>query len=59
MDEKQKIAKRLYDYLDPWQTEFSPFDIFYKELSADPFVAIGYLLDEIEDLRDDIKEAGK
>ena len=51
MDKFEKIAERLYFYVTPWEVG-CPFEEFFEDLKNDPFPAIEFLLNEIEELKE-------
>lgn len=54
-----EIIKRLYYYFAPWERDCT-YEEFAEDVKNDPFSAIEFLLNEIEEiLADEVEEAGK
>lgn len=46
----QKLAQRLYNYVDPWDRDYETVDDIVNDIKNDPLTVIEYLLDIVENI---------
>lgn len=44
----QKLAERLYNYVDPWDRDYETVDDIANDIKQDPLIVIEYLMDLLE-----------
>ena len=44
----QKLAERIYNYVDPWDLDYETVDDIVKDIKDDPDAVIEYLMDILE-----------
>ena len=44
----QKLAERLYNYVDPWDRDYETVDDIANDIKQDPLTVIEYLMDLLE-----------
>ena len=44
----QKLAERLYNYVDPWDRDYETVDDIANDIKNDPDTVIEYLMDILE-----------
>ena len=44
----QKLAERIYHYVDPWDRDYETVDDIVKDIKDDPDAVIEYLMDILE-----------
>ena len=47
---RQKLAERLFNYIDPWDREYESADDIANDIKNDPELVIEYLMDLLEEV---------
>lgn len=42
---RQKLAERIYNYVDPWERDYETVDDIVNDIKNDPETVIEYLID--------------
>lgn len=46
---RQKLAERIYNYVDPWDRDYETVDDIANHIKNDPELVIDYLMDLLEE----------
>lgn len=46
----QKLAERIFNYVDPWDRDYNTVDDIANDIKNDPDVVIEYLMDLLEEM---------
>lgn len=46
----QKLAKRIYNYIAPWDRDYETVDDIANDIKNDPDLIIEYLMDQLEEI---------
>lgn len=44
----QKLARRLYNFVDPWDRDYESAEDIAKDIESDPLAVIEYMMDLLE-----------
>jgi hypothetical protein len=47
---RQKLAERIYNYVDPWDRDYATVDDIANDIKNDPETIIEYLMDLLEEM---------
>lgn len=45
----QKLAERIYNYVNPWDRDYETVDDIANDIKNDPDLIIEYLMDQLEE----------
>ena len=46
----QKLAERIYNYVDPWDRDYETVDDIANDIKQDPLTVIEYLMDLLDNV---------
>ena len=46
----QKLAERIYNYVDPWDRDYETVDDIANDIKQDPLAVIEYLMDLLDNV---------